>query len=203
MGSNTILPAIKQNGAVQRSSVTLTKNICIAIRNHILAGKRFSRPEDKVEYIEIGDNGEEIIKTVGYLTANAWISRGNVIPETGEVFRDLIDSYRKELRNLKREKRAEKLIDECEKQFHRTINLRTNLPVRNMFGQLITNDDGTLVRKENHNLLRVKMDTAKYITERLDPDKYAKRPENQNNVVFFDLGSLREAKERAEQEGEL
>ncbi len=69
-----------------------------------------------------------------------------------------------------------------------------------MFGQLVRNEDGSIARRENHNVLRIQMDTAKYVTERLDPDRYGKVDKTENKHLHFSLADLRRAKQEQEAE---
>lgn len=189
----------KKNGELQRKDVKLNKYIAGALREKILKGETLypNKGKGKHSLSYITEEGEEIREVLSVHTMRDWVKRNNVIPDTGVTLRDYLNKAREEKRTLDRERRAEALVNEAEKVFHRTLKLRTNLPVRNMFGQTIV-EEGRIVRKENHNLLRIKNDTAKYVAERLNPERYGKIEKSENKHFVFSLADLRRQKNARE-----
>jgi len=189
---------LKENRVKQRADVTLSKDIATALLQKIFLGETLFPPSNILTLAIEKQEGEIETINLSTKTLNAWVSRNNVIPETGKTLRDLLNEAREAYRNKEREKRQNMVIDIAEKEVHRTMNLRTNIPVVGMFG-VLKDKDGNIVRKENHNLLRVKMDTAKFLLERLDPAKYGAKTDNKHTVMTFSLAELRKAKEQHEQ----
>ena len=94
------------------------------------------------------------------------------------------------------------MVVDSEKALRRITKLRTSEVKRNMFGQEITREDGSLVRQENPKLLKIKADTSLKLLERLDPDNYGKVEKNENKHVIFSLSDLRKDKRKMEEEAE-
>lgn len=189
----------KQNGAVQRADIALSQKVAGALVQKVLAGENLFPPTGVLELIYKGENGEEVLDILSCNTLHSWIKRGNVVPETGEPIRALLDKARADFRTKKREQRQQALVDAAEEKMSRVMNLRTTVPIRNMFGQIVKNEDGSIARRENHNVLRIQMDTAKYVTERLDPARYGKVERTENKHLIFSLADLRKARREAEQ----
>ncbi len=185
---------LKENWSRQRSDVTLSKELASALVHLVFSGQTLFPSSGRLEVVLSGDDGDKahILSTH---TINSWVKRGNVIPETGETLRDVLDKAREEYRTRKEAERRKMMLGEIEQQFHRTLRLRTNLPIRDMLGKTIAREDGSLVRKENHNLLRVKMDTAKFLAERLSPEVYGKKEKAESKHLVFSLADLRRAAE--------
>lgn len=184
----------------QKSDCRLDMNVAYALMNRIKSGKTVYPNNELIPVPYKGEDGEEIIEYVSSGTIRSWCTRENVIPETGEKLKDFLEKVRKEVKLQKQEERRSEMLDNFEKAFLRTSNLRTSQPVRNMFGQLIKDHKGNIVRKENHNLLRIKMDTAKYVTERLSPDRWGKVEKTENKHLIFSLAELRKARDNKEDE---
>lgn len=178
--------------AAPKSNLALTVDIANALANHILAGKPLY-PRDGILLIEMADGSEEIL-SVG--TVNSWVGRNVIIPSTNKTLREVIDTARETYRIEKRKKNHEVLIDTAEKEFGRTLKLRTSEVRRNMFGQIMKNEDGSISRKENPQLLRIKMQTAQFVTERLDPQTYGKVEKTENKHLVFSLADLRKEEQR-------
>lgn len=196
--SNKKLHIYKPNGAKQRPDVGLTKEIASALVQRIFSGETLYPPERKIEILLTDENGEEKPYTLSSYTVNTWIKRDIVIPETGNTLRSLLDEAREMYRTKKQEKRREKMLEKVEHEFNRTINLRTSEPVIGMFGK-IYDKNGVLVRRENPALLKVKMDTVKFLAERLKPDVYGKVEKAEHKVMHFSLADLRQAKKELEE----
>lgn len=188
----------KQSGKPQRVDVLLSKEIATALSRKVRAGEPLFTSQGAVGELELILEGGEVL-AIQRNTINAWITRGNVVPETGEPLREILDKAREGFRNSQREKRQKALVDMAEQKMTRTMNLRTTVPIRNMFGQIVKNEDGSVARRENHNVLRIQMDTAKFVTERLDPARYGKVEKTENKHLVFSLADLR----RAERGGEV
>ena len=188
----------KENGAKQRKDVSLSKEVAIALVQKIKAGENLWTSEGAKGTIEITmEDGREAL--LPRTTLNHWIARSNVVPELGIPLRTMLDKARAEYRASVRERRQNDMIEEAERKMQRTLRIRTNLPVVGMFG-IIKNEKGEIVRRENHNLLRVQMDTAKYVTERLDSKHYGRVERGEHKHLVFSLADLRRAKEGSGQE---
>lgn len=181
---------LKKNRQLQRSDTTLNLDVVHTLVQRIFSGKTLYPKE---HYILVEKEGEEP-KKVNCYTIDKWICRNNVIPETGRTLRDVLNEARAEYRQKEREKRQESMVYEAERAVERTIRLRTNLPVVGMFG-VVKDENGRIMRKENAGLLKIKMDTAEFLLERLNPEKYAKKETTENKHLIFSLSDLRKAKE--------
>lgn len=135
-------------------------------------------------------------------TLEMWITRRNVVPETGETLRDVLDKARETYRMEKYKAEQKQLLLDAQREIKRTLNLRTNLVARTMFGEVIKNEDGSIVRKENAQLLKVKMSTAHFVAERLDPETYGEKTQTKNEHLVFSLNDLRRAKQGNTEETE-
>ena len=185
---------IKQNGRVQRSDVMLDKEITATLTQKILLGETLYPPEGYILIPREIEGEEKLCKLHSY-QIRSWVNRNTVVPETGKTLRDILNEARETYRVRKEATRRKMMSTELEQQFHRTLRLRTNLPVRDMFGKTITREDGSLVRKENANLLKIKMDNVQFLAERLMPDVYGKVEKTENKHLIFSLSDLRKAKE--------
>ena len=181
----------KKNNKLQRSDTSIDKNVVATLTKMIFSGKTIFPKEG---YVPIENEEGEIVREVRVTTIKKWIERNNVIPETGMVLRDVLNDARLEFRRKERERKQKEMIEEAEASLHRTIRLRTNVPVVGMFG-IVKDDKGNIVRKENSQLLKVKMDTAQFLLERLDPEKYGKKETTTNKHLVMSLSDLRRAKE--------
>lgn len=184
----------KENGNVQRADITLNMNVANAIRNHIISGGKLF---DKKGFITISvrENNQNKPYKIKTGTLNSWITRGNVIPETGEELKQFINKAREEYRIKMEKQRRDKIVELAERKVYRTLNLRTNKPIRNKNGKKIVDEEtGEYVRKEDSKVLAVQMNTAKFALERLSKLNYGKQAEKEQTVIF-DLASLRRAKE--------
>jgi hypothetical protein len=192
-----MLKTYKENGTTQRKDITLSLGVANAIRNHIISGGKLF---DKKGFITLSVKVENQNKPYKIKTGtlNSWISRGNVIPETGEELKQFIDKAREDYRIKMKEQRKDKIVELAERKISRTLNLRTNKPVRDRNGKKIIDEDtGEYIRKEDTKLLNTQMQVAKYALDRLDKVNYGKQAEKEKTVVF-DLASLRRAKEQLE-----
>lgn len=178
----------------QRADTALTLNIANALFNSIMEGKNLYSSGDIVLTLPDSQDSTKTLK-ISRGTLNSWITRRNIVPETGETLHDVLVRAKEQYRVNNLENRKKKIIEEAEKKLFRVMNLRTNQPVRNMIGQTMKREDGSLVRKENVPLLRTQLDAAKFVLERLNPKVYGKSPDS---VVVnkFSLADLRKAKEK-------
>jgi len=197
MAENT-LQVYKENGKVQYSNTGLSLPIARTLVQMVLSGQSLYPKTGEIEVMILEGEEEKPLKLKTY-QIDAWCRRGNVIPETGETLREVLDKAREEKRRIDRERRHTALLDKAEEKMTRTMNLRTTVPIRNMFGQIVKNEDGSVARRENHNVLRIQMDTAKYVTERLDPDRYSRVDKSENKHLHFSLADLRKAKQEQEE----
>ncbi len=184
---------IKKNGALQRSDVKLSKDITGALVQLIFSGKTIYPSSGHVEL----DTGGEKPVLLSVNTLSAWVKRDNVIPETGKTLRNVLDEARVEYRTMIRGKRQENMLDNAEKTLGRINNLSSNLIQRNMFGKIILDEGGKPTRKENAKILSIKAKVAMFLTERLDPKRYARHDRVDNTHVIVSLAELRRAKQEA------
>jgi len=54
----------------------------------------------------------------------SWLSRGNVIPETGETLRDVLERTKQEYRTKKQEEIRKGFLSEADRGLKRMLNLR-------------------------------------------------------------------------------
>lgn len=182
------MQVVKHNNRIQRAHCELNKEVATALMRFVLAGGNLYPQEGFIE-VELEDGKTETVKRG---TLNAWIYRNNVVPETGQTLRSLLDDARGKYRSMQREKRQEMMLLEAEAEMHRALRLRTSQPVIGMFG-VVKDENGDIVRKENPNLLKIKMDIAKFIAERLDPNRYAQQTNVKGSHLIFSLADLRSA----------
>jgi hypothetical protein len=114
----------------------------------------------------------------------------------------VIEKAREDYIIQKAAKKKKSLIELGTQTLTRTLNLRTSQVQRNMFGGEVTRKDGSLVRKENANLLRIKTDVAKFALERLDPENFGKVDKTENKHLVFSLADLRRAKQKQSEEAQ-
>ena len=191
---------LKKNSEIQRSDITLTLDVASALVHMILSGQTIHPKSGLIEYYSVSNEGEETLVKIKVNTVMSWVKRDNVIPETGETLRDVLDRARQTYRTEKEEKKRGKLISDAERVLKRTLNLQTNKPAIGMFG-VIKDKEGNVVKKEDTKLLKIKVDVAKYVTERLKSDKWGKIEKSENkHLVAFSLADLRKAKQEKEEE---
>ena len=186
---------LKKNGSVQRRDVELSLAIVSALRNLIFSGKTIYPKSGQIEYIERDSNRVKTIKKVSKYTIMSWLSRGNVIPETGETLKDVLDKIREQYRTKKDEDMRQKLLQDTNRELNGVLNIPTNIFLRDKFGnRVIDENTGEYIRKEDHHLLKIKVDTAKHVAERLDPLFYGKNIKREKPLSVFSLADLRRAK---------
>lgn len=195
LAKNGLKPAtIRENNTRQRSDVSLSKKVASALMQSILSGKSLFPPSGKIEVMLQVEGGYKA-SILSSNTVNSWVKRGTIIPETGEVLRDVLDCARETYRTRKSEEKKKGMLLELEKQFHRTIRIKTNLPLHDRNGKVIQREDGSLVRRENAELLRVKLKTAMFLAERLMPEVYGKKVRVESVQPVFSLSELRRFEE--------
>jgi hypothetical protein len=190
-----MLKSKNKRKTVKTKSITrLNSDLARAIMNMVLEGETFfnGKTSNKGSVDVILDTGKT--QKVARNTIDAWIKRGTIIPGTDVSFRDLWFETRNRRKEIVREERREQMLDESEKVLQKTLSVETNLPVRNIFGQTMV-ENGEIVKKENHNLLRIKTDTAKFVAERLNSQYYGNKVETNNRHLVFSLAELRKMKE--------
>ena len=200
MAGATTPTILKADGSKQRSDIILTDKVAGALVQKVFSGQNLFIKDQDIEITYIGEEGEEITEKLSQNTVHSWIKRNNVVPTTGETLRDLLNRAREDYRTTIRKKRQDMLVESAEQRMSRVMNLRTTVPIRNMFGQIVKNEDGSIARRENHNVLRIQMDTAKYVTERLDPARYGRVERTENKHLIFSLADLRKSKQQGEKE---
>lgn len=189
--------AIKESGKPQRSDVMLTKEVAGTLVQRILAGKTLFPPEGYI-HVPMGEGESREVVEISTHTIHGWVKRNNVVPETGHTLRDVLEKARMEKRAKERERRQEDMLRLAEEKMHRALKIRTNLPVVGMFG-VMKDDNGNIIRKENSQLLKVQLDTAQFLAERLNPERYGKVEKGEHKHLVFSLADLREAKKQQQE----
>lgn len=211
MAKGKTLPIIKESGVKQRSDVELTKDIAITIRNYIISGEPIYSEKEPVTHTYEEDGEEKTIK-LSRNQINMWCIRGNVIPDIGITLKEYVDKAREEYRNNLAEEKRKKLLEKVEENFIHTQNLRTSeawrkpvpiyemdedgkMRIKGYKTELVTDEHGRPIRRENPKLLAVKMKNAEFIAERLNSEKYGKVDKLETKSLVFSLSDLRKAKE--------
>lgn len=188
----------KTKSIKQRSDVVLNKKIAGALVQMILSGNNLFGREGK----ELGLRMDDELILISKNTVKSWISRGNVVPETGEILRDILERAKIEYRTNEREKRKSEMLAGVDRHFSRMLNLRTNRVKRNKNGEIIKDaETGLPVKDEDVGLLKLKNDVARFIGEKLDPKTYGKieQGEKPNFFSLSDLRRISEERERTKQ----
>jgi len=187
---------VKKNGVKQRSDLTLTKEIATTLREMVLAGESLYQKGGKINLFS--KDGEKIALSVG--TLNAWILRRNIVPGIGVSLKDYLDKTRVERRVIKMRKQQEEMWEKGQNNLEKALSMRTNLPVFNKFGQVVRDEDGNIVRRENPNLLKIQLDAAKFVLERLNSENYGKRTKIKDKHLAFSLADFRREAKKYEEE---
>ena len=66
---------------------------------------------------------------------------------------------------------SDKMLKKAERNLNDFLDLKTLQPVVTMIG-ILKDKDGNDIEKENHNLIKIKADTSKFVTERLGKNKW-------------------------------
>lgn len=184
----------KHTGKSQRSDVLLSLPIANAIKKRVLSGKTLypKRGYFNIYFLEGGIEKTAKIK-VGTITT--WVTRRNVIPELGVTLRDFLNEARRQYRIDKNEQRVECLIEQAEKALSQIIDTNTRVPFRDVNGNIVIDTgSGKVVEVEDPSLLKTQMDTAKFVLERLDSIRYAKKKSIKSYSEVFSLSDLRKRK---------
>jgi hypothetical protein len=160
-------------GIRQRGNIALNLPIVNALVDTVLLGQTLY-PKGGLEVYVRDTNSAKLLK-ISHGTLNSWITRGNVISETGEPLKAVLGRAREQYRVNKEREKHLVMVQWAEKQCLRVLNLRTSQPVRNIFGHVVKRENGSVVRRENVNLLKIKIDIAKFVLETLEPAVYGKR----------------------------
>lgn len=211
----------KKNGMRQKP-VKLTLPIAKALQNKILnTGKLFGSMTgmDNIEVEVETDLGKQKM-AIRYHSINQWVTDRNVVPETGEVLMDMLNESRAIFKQKKIDERRESLMNDVEREFKRTMNLKTSqvrrvrMPITKTSEQgreitvgykeiPVVDEQDRPIRIENPKILAVKMDTAKFIAERLKPEIYGKVDQSVNKHLVFSLADLRRSKREMSENEEL
>ena len=125
---------LKKNNRVQRSDTVLTLEIAGALTEMIISGRKLFNPKGYIEYISIDKENKEKKVTITCNVIHSWVKRRNVIPETGDTLKDVLDRARLEYRTIKEEKRRQELLGDADREIKRTLNIKTRVPVVGAFG---------------------------------------------------------------------
>jgi len=190
---------INRFGRIHHKNFTLTKEIAVALIQKVERGENLFSAKELLLTIPQKDGSEKTM-ILRSATLHAWVSRYAVVPETGEMLRELLDQARAVFCNREREKRQERLINEAEKHFEYVAGVKTKEPVVGMFGLIKDKETGEVIMKENPSLLHEKTDVAKFALERLYPDRYGKVDRSMNKHLVFSLADLAKAVEEDERQ---
>lgn len=196
----------------QRIDVSLTKEIANAFVERIEKEGIVAENWREITHIELYLRDEEgdIIpfpKLISKATYNAWITRRNRVPETGELFCSMLDKAREtfELNKEKKERKemiaiAKKGLAELQKlptmKDGKTIKRTTGFVGKSVRDLVeITEEHGTFIESN-----RLKLDGYKFLLERLDPD-FMPKQHDRMDVAILTLADLRRYKR--EQDGEI
>jgi len=186
---------LKKNNSVQRSDTVLTQDIACSLTEMILSGRNVYDKSGIISYININKEGEEKVVKIKVNSLRNWIRRRNIIPETGETLKDVLDIARENYRTQKEEKRRQELLGDADREIKRTLNIKTRVPVVGAFGLAKDPDTKEIIYKEDAYLLRIKVDTAKFVKERLDPARWGNVQKVEGrHLHVFSLADLRKAK---------
>lgn len=197
------LAVYKKDGTLQRSNITLTREIANALSQRIKSGENIFG-KGKFIILKLKDEqGQEYPFEMRTGTLITWVTRGNVVPDTGEALRDILNRARREYRLTKREEEREQIGAESEKHFAEVLKLPIMKPATTMFGKPVVDMEGNQVMRPDTEVIKTKTDVAKYATERLIPNVYGKVEKNEHKVVIFDLAELRRAHDEMERRGDF
>lgn len=150
----------------QRRDIVLNIEIANAIREYILSGSKIYSKKGFIEIYTYPHNEEKalILRTS---TINSWITRRNTIPEIGVSLKDYINSAKEEYR-IKKENELKKILTDLARlKIKRLMKLKTSKVLRDKNGVILLDEDGYPIKKENITLLKLQIDTAKFLFERL------------------------------------
>ena len=192
---------IKKNGAVQRSDVALTKEVVNALTRSVReSGSVITRADQARGYVTVPTGENTLQIRVG--TLQSWIARETVIPETGQILREVLDAAREEYRVNRRRQIDEAREEIIDKKFNRAISMRTKEPVVGMFGVVKDPTTGEPMYRENVKLLAEQMKNVRFLAERQFPERYGKVERGEHKHLVLSLSDLRkyeEARKKAEE----
>ena len=158
----------KQNKAKQRQDITLNRETATALTQMALNGQSiFSKQAEKERYITLPDGSK-----IPYRTVNSWIQRRNVVPETGERLKDILKRAKEEYRRRAREQREEEILDQIEEKFSEILKINPYYPAKDKDGNVVYDKNGDIVYDVDANLLRTQLNAAKFIWDRIGPEKH-------------------------------
>jgi PAS domain-containing protein len=165
---NNKLHTIRQNKVKQRGDTTLNRETATALLQMVFNGQSiFSKQAEKERYITLPDGSK-----IPYRTVNSWIQRRNVVPETGERLKDILKRAKEEYRRRAREQREEEILDQIEEKFSEILSINPYYPVKDKDGNIVYDKSGDIVYDMDANLLRTQLNAAKFIWDRIGPEKY-------------------------------
>lgn len=195
-------PAIyKHPSASQRADLRLTPAIAGALAHYVISGQKLFPGEGTKGAIELWLEGKEAPILLSRSTLKSWIHRGNKLPD-GTSLRAFLERAKEIYRARKIEERRIGVLDRAEGELNRTLNIRSNIPLRNAAGQIVTREDGSIVRRENPQLLKIKVDASKFVLDRLDPEHWGKKERKKTKRLAFSLSDLRRYSEEMKKEKE-
>lgn len=192
--ASKILKTLKANGMKQRRDVSLSTPLINALVQRVLSGQTLY-PQGGLEVcIPEGENGSKCFK-ISRGTLNSWITRGNVVPETGEPLKAILDKARESYRINTLIEKEQELIRQAEEQLYRVVKARTKVPIRSITGEVVREADGSIAYREDPQLLRSTIKAAIYILERLDPQKWGRETKSTPDSTWS-LNELRAIKDK-------
>jgi hypothetical protein len=203
-----------------RIPTLLTKSIADAICEKVREGgvliPRELRDNPRTSVMEVYTRDEDgelnpFPILINPVTVKAWYGRHQVVRETGETFRSMVDKAREEHALLK-EKELRKETIASAKQFIKTVQ---SLPKDSSYELSETNSTETIKEgnrtttkrtkkvkdsRPNERVLELTLDACKFVLERLDPD-FMPKEHHRNDVAILTLADLR--RYQREQSGDL
>lgn len=202
--SSTALAIIKEDGAKQRIDVELSEAVANALVERVLQGLPLYLDEGALELSTEGG-----IVEIPRGTMTTWVTRGNVIPETGRRLRDVLDDARIEKKRIQREERQAEIIENGELALQELVKIpitsgrmittkyktkrgkKGEAPVYVPYGKVETDFEGV-----NPKLAEAKIKALTFGLERLEPNRYGAKLDAKHTHMVFSLSDLRRAKER-------
>lgn len=83
-----------------------------------------------------------------------------------------------------------RMLSKAERNIDKFLDLETKEPVITMIGEL-KDKEGNTIMKENGNLMRIKLDTTKFVAERIGRKIYGQQQAGPSVAIQFNVGDAR------------
>lgn len=192
---------VKEDGAKQRTDVQLTEAVARTLGEMILAGESIHPRKGKLQITTITEEGLPQTEELSVNTLEKWISRGNVIPETGQSLRAYLDEKRDEKRTETEQARQSAIRENAEKRLEELSGIKIKpIESKKTYKYNPITGEKFLVKEEtiegSAKLAEVVVKGLQFGLERLNPQRYGPKAEVQHNHFVFDLVKLREARQK-------